>query len=620
VNKTVGAQDLSQQQGENVKKTYRGFGVVAALTAAALTLTGCAVPEDEAVVTPTPTETEEAALAPLVTVAWNDLIDEFNSSSVTGNNTANAIITYMTSSGFNYYNNEPALVQNTDFGTYEKVSDTPLTVKYTINDGVVWSDGTDIDGADLLLSWVAVFGYGNSEGEEGPVFPFNHANPKPQLASKLPTVEGRSITFEYDVQYVDWELQFGLGVAAHGTVQMAYPDLSAADAKSQFIAAVQAGDWDFLNPVAEQWTVGYKSVNTPSNPLVLLSSGPYIVEELVEDSYVTLVINDKYTWGDKPKYERITVRQIADSTAAVQAVENGEVDIASGQPTPDVLALVEALANANFVTGDDATYEHIDLSFANGGPFDPASYGGDADKARAVRQAFLLTIPREEIVDKLIKPLNPNAGIRNSFLNIPGSPNYDNIVANNGSAFFSEGDMDSRIAKAKQLLADNGVSTPIDVKFWYPEGNVRRGQEFELIQLSAAKAGFNVIDDSEPTWAWIGVAPHPHDAVIFGWQSTSLAVTGSDQIFSTGKPSNFNAYSNATVDALLTELDTTLDPARQAAIQLAVEQELWNDAYGTTIFQFPGLTWWNSAVTGVAPSPLSPTLFWNFWQWGPVAG
>ena len=602
-----------------MKKSFRGLGVIAALSAAALTLTGCAVPEDEAIVTPRPTATDETeTLAPLITVAWNDIISEFNSSSVTGNNVANGIITYMTSSGFNYYNNEPALIKNTDFGSYEIVNENPLTVKYTIADGVVWSDGVDIDGADLLLNWAATFGYGfDAEAE---TYPFAHANPRPTLASKLPTVDGRSITFEYDVQYVDWELQFGLGVAAHGTVQMAYPNLSPADAKAQFVAAVQAGDWDFLTPVATQWNTGYQSVNTPSNPLVLLSSGPYIVEELVEDSYVTLVINDKYTWGPKPKYERITVREIADSTAAVQAVENGEVDIASGQPTPDVLALVEALANATYATGDEAAYEHIDLTFNNNGPFDPRSYGGDEAKARAVRAAFLMSIPREEIIEKLIRPLNPNAELRYSFLTIPGSPNYANIINNNGSAIYRDNDVDARIEVAKKLLADNGVSTPIDVKFWYPEGNVRRGQEFELIQLSAAKAGFNVIDDSEPTWAFTGADINPHDAVIFAWASTSLAVTGSDQIYSTGKPSNFNGYSNSKVNDLLNELDTALDPARQGAIQLAVEQELWEDAYGITIFQFPGLSWWNSDVGGVSMNPLVPYFFWNFWGWNPVAG
>ena len=580
-------------------KKFRSISLVAATAAVAVGLSGCALPYQSEVIEGTQ-----------ITVAWNDLIQELNTSSVTGNNTANAVVTYMTQSGFSYYNSDPALVKNEQYGTYRKVSDEPLTVEYTINEGVKWSDGVQIDGADMLLAWAATFGF----GKEGDAYLFQHANPREDLASKLPTVDGRTITFEYDKQYVDWELQFGVGVSAHGTVQMAYPDLSAADAKAKLIEAITNGDLEWLKPVAEKWNTGYQVTGTP-DALQNLSSGPYIIEELVADQYVTLVSNPVFTWGPSPKYERITVREIADSTAAVQAVDNGEVQIASGQPTPDVLALVQALTNGEYQTGDEATYEHIDLTFDNGGPFDPAAYGGDAEKARKVRQAFLLTIPRQQIIDNLIKPLNPNAEVRNSFLTIPGSPSYEAIAPNNGSSEYAEVD----IERAKALLAEAGVTTPVEVGFWYPEGNVRRGQEFELIAASAALAGFNVVDESEPDWLFTGMEINPHDAVIFAWQSTSLAVTGSDQIFGTGKPSNFNGFASAEVDALLAELDTALDPARQVEIQLEVEKILWSEAYGTTIFQFPGLTWWDAGVEGVDSSPLSPSLFWNFWDWRPIA-
>lgn len=580
-------------------KKFRSISLVAATAAVAVGLSGCALPYQSEVIEGTQ-----------ITVAWNDLIQELNTSSVTGNNTANAIVTYMTQSGFSYYNSDPALVKNEQYGTYRKVSDEPLTVEYTINEGVKWSDGVQIDGADMLLAWAATFGF----GKEGDAYLFQHANPREDLASKLPTVDGRTITFEYDKQYVDWELQFGVGVSAHGTVQMAYPDLSAADAKAKLIEAITNGDLEWLKPVAEKWNTGYQVTGTP-DALQNLSSGPYIIEELVADQYVTLVSNPVFTWGPSPKYERITVREIADSTAAVQAVDNGEVQIASGQPTPDVLALVQALTNGEYQTGDEATYEHIDLTFNNGGPFDPASYGGDEEKARKVRQAFLLTIPRQQIIDNLIKPLNPNAEVRNSFLTIPGSASYASIVPNNGSSEYAEVD----IERAKALLAEAGVTTPVEVGFWYPSTNVRRGQEFELIAASAALAGFNVVSEAEPDWLFTGMEINPHDAVIFAWQSTSLAVTGSDQIFGTGKPSNFNGFASAEVDALLSELDTALDPARQVEIQLEVEKILWSEAYGTTIFQFPGLTWWDAGVEGVDSSPLSPSLFWNFWDWRPIA-
>jgi peptide/nickel transport system substrate-binding protein len=598
-------------------KKFRPAAFVAGLSALALTLSGCAAPEELA---PTPTATEtnvEVTMEPLITVAWNDIIDNFNTSSAAGNNTANAVATYFTGSGFNYYNNDPALVKNTDFGSYEVVSEDPLTVKYTINDEVVWSDGTPVDGADMALSWATLFGFGGTD--DGDLF--LHANTRPTLASKVPVVDGKSLTFEYDVQFVDWELLFGVGVSAHGTVMMAYPEITdPAEAKSKLLEAIANGDIEWLTPVAEAWNTGYQSPNTPSNPLVSLSMGQYIVEELVEEQYVTLVANPLFTWGPLPKYERVTIRQVADSTAAVQAVDNGEIQIASGQPTADILALVQALQNAEYAGGDEAVYEHVDLTFNNGGPFDPASYGGDADTARLVRQAFALTIPRNEIVDKLIKPLNPNATVRSSAMFIPGSPGYDEASAK--YEMYSGTDEENR-AMAAELLAQAGVSTPIEVGFWYPEGNVRRGQEFELIKLSADSVGFNVVDESEPNWEFTdpSLFPiNPHDAVIFGWQSTSLAVSGSDQIFSSGKNSNFNGYSNPEVDALLAELDTALDPARQIEIKVAVDGLLAADGYGITIFQFPGLTWWDSGVSNVSNSVLSPNYFWNFWEWTPTAG
>ena len=68
---------------------------------------------------------------------------------------------YATHSGFNYIDNNLNVVKNEKFGKYEKVSDDPLTVKYTINDGVKWSDGAPVDANDLILQWAAYSGYYN---------------------------------------------------------------------------------------------------------------------------------------------------------------------------------------------------------------------------------------------------------------------------------------------------------------------------------------------------------------------------------------------------------------------------------------------------------------------------
>jgi peptide/nickel transport system substrate-binding protein len=598
-------------------KFTRIFAAVAAVGTSALVLSGCALPYQSQVIKDTS-----------IIVAWNDIASDFNSGSAAGNNVSNSIVSYIANSGWIYYDSNPTLQKAEEFGSYEKLSDAPLTVKYTVNDGVKWSDGVDVDSADLLLSWVAGFGYLKAADDS---YMFLSAAPRDDLSTKLPTLNGGTIQFEYDKAYVDWELSFGLGVSAHGAVMMAYPEITdPAEAKKMFVDAVTAGDNEWLQKVADVWNTGYQVTDanasdtdpaTGSKKYVFLSNGPYRVEEVVADDHVTLVANPLYTWGPSPKYERITIREIGDSTAAVQAVDNGDVQAASGQPTADLLSLVKELKNGTYAGGDEASFEHVDLTFDNGGPFDPATYGGDEAQALAVRQAFLLTIPRDQILETIIKPLNPNAKVRNALTVVPGSPSYDTITAGNGSDFYGGTDAE-RVTKAQELLASAGVSTPIDVKFWYPEGNVRRGQEFELIQANALKVGFNVIDTSEPEWMFTdpSVFPiNPHDAVIFAWSSSSLAISGNDQQYGIDKPSNFQGYGNQSVDDNLAALEVETDPAKQAELQVLVEKALFDDAASLPIFQFPGLTWWDNGVAGITPAPLNPNYFWNFWEWAPVA-
>lgn len=610
--------------------------VAAVVASGALILSGCSQPYQS-----------EVVAGSEITVAYNSGFFHFNDSSGAGNNTANGNVKYMTDSSFGYYDDEPKWVRNTDFGTYEKTSDDPLTVKYTLNDGVVWSDGAPITPADMLLQWAALSS--NVDTGETAFAPASTAGMI--LVTETPVIDDKSITLVYDEPYVDWELAFDLGVSAHGTYALAFPDEYAAvqaaydtysdsgeegdlnkyrDEAKKFaetadeavVTAITDGDTEVLSALAVAWNEGYGYTTLPDSPAAALTSGPYVIDDIVEDEYITLAANPLYTWGVSPKFEKITIRTIEDSTAALQALENGELDIWSGQPTADTLAIAQDIKTASIEQRVQASYEHIDLTFNNGGPFDPATYGGDAAKALAVRQAFLKVIPRQEIVDKIIKPLDATAEVRNSFLVIPGASSYDMIVADNGSAEYTDVDVEG----AKALLAEAGVTGPIDVKFWYPEGNVRRGQEFALISESAALAGFNLIDTSEPDWVFTDPSVEPvnsHDATIFAWSSTSLAIAGSDQIFGTYtdpllKGGNYSGYSNTTVDEKLATLQVTVDPDEQAQLQLEIEQQLWADAYGTVVFQFPGLLVWSDQVTGVKDNPLSPNYFWNFWEWTPA--
>ena len=595
----------------------RRFAAVAATVAAgALVLSGCAGPQSEVV--------EGSSLS----VAWNQPFYSYNGNTSFGNATANNNITYATLGGFNYYNDVPELVKDTSFGSYELVSEDPLVVKYTIADGVKWSDGTPVDAADLLLQWAALSraldtpDFDASEftdpdtGEFTDDFPTDvvyfdsGADPSVGLGlvSATPEVsdDKKSITMTYDAPFVDWELQLTSPLPAHVVAKKALGIEDNNEAKQAIFDAIQNEDAASLAAISSFWNSGFNFTEMPEDTDLVLASGPYQITDFVADQYVTLTANPEYVGDNLPKVEEITVRFITDPLAAVQALQNGEVQVISPQATADVAEALAAL-DVTVIGGYEGTYEHIDLQFDQ-------SKSGNFNNP-LIREAFMKVIPRQEIVDKLIKPLQPDAEVRNSQVFLPGADGYDESVENNGSLNYMEVDIEGAAA----LLAEAGVTNP-EVCMLFSSTNPRRANEFLLIQQSAAQAGFNVTDCSSPDWGGLLGTPGAYDASLFGWQSTSLGVTnGAPPTYTTGGINNLNFYSNPAMDELTTALGKEFDVEKQKEILIQIDKILWDDFYGVTIFQFPAVTAYDqNAIAGISPSTLAPTIFWNIWDWEPV--
>ncbi|MEO6826988.1 MAG: ABC transporter family substrate-binding protein [Microbacteriaceae bacterium] len=604
-------------------KTKRLVVAGSLVAVSAMVLSGCAVPRNSEIIGGTS-----------INVAWNDPMQEYNTLTATGNAAANNNIAYMANEQFNYYNDKQELVKNTSFGTYTVESKDPLTVKYTIKDGVKWSDGTQVGAADMLMTWAAltthltnVEAQYDSEGNitnqkelDAGVF-FNGGAVKGaglDLVSKTPKVsdDNRSITLVYDKPFVDWELALQMGPSAHGTVQLAYPDkkYSNEDANKAFIKAVQDKDYKFLGPVAKAWSNDYKFVNMPKEKQKLLSDGAYTVTDLKDQQYATLTAKKDFTWGPSPKYQKITVRVIGDPQAQVTALQNGEVKIAEGQPTADLLTQLKSMKGVQYKAATESTYEHVDLQVTNGGPFDPKTYGGDEAKALLVREAFLKTVPRQDIVDKLIKPLQPDAVLRASLQFVPGTPGYDEVKKEGAYAAYDKVD----IAAAKADLAKAGVSS-VSVRLLYGKSNTRRQQEFELIRQSAAQAGITVVDGGSETWGQdLSSKTHDYDAALFGWQATSLAIAQNQANYTPGGLNNYYGWDNKELTDLYNQLSTETDKDKQDALLVKADKIIGEQAWSVPIFQFPGVTAWSDTVTNVKPAFLAPQYFWNFWEWAPA--
>jgi len=64
----------------------------------------------------------------------------------------------------------------------------------------------------------------------------------------------------------------------------------------------------------------------------------------------------------------------------------------------------------------------------------------------------LLAYPRDEIIAKLIKPINSNAVVVNSLFTLPGEAAYAKIVGPNGSSKYTAGTQEKRTATALALV------------------------------------------------------------------------------------------------------------------------------------------------------------------------
>ena len=77
----------------------------------------------------------------------------------------------------------------------------------------------------------------------------------------------------------------------------------------------------------------------------------------------------------------------------------------------------------------------------------------------------------------------------------------------------------------------------------------------------------------------------------------------------------YGGFSNEEVDELYDELQVETDPARQEEILAEVETILVDEAFGVTLFQHPELTIYSDRVQNVSSTTVSPTMFWNYWDW-----
>jgi len=536
------------------------------------------------------------------TYGYGQEFSDFNNNTIGGNSVKNGIVLNgVLPDTFYFSGPEGALVMDENLmESVELTSEDPQVVEYVVNPEAAWSDGDPIDCDDFQLAFMSSNGKyirqkdgapvtDPESGLELPVFDTAGTTGYEQIESLECSEDGKTITTTYATPYPDWQGLFTNMVPAH--------ILEQESGVEDIGALLESEDQAQLEAAGEFWNTGWVLEPGQLKPEIMPSGDAFNIGSWEAGQSLTLVPNEAY-WGPPPQLDEIVILLLAD-TAQAQALANQEIQAMDPQPNADLLAQLEGIEGATVETGEAFTFEHFDFNFNN-----------DALKNRDVREAFAKCLPRQQMVDELIKPLNPEAEVLNSRWFEGFEPGYEDT---SGGAY-DEVDIEGATA----LLEGAGVELPLQLRIGWlndPEApNLRRANEVALAKQSCDQAGFEIVDSGTATFFDVELPEGNYDIAMFAWAGSALK-TGSSSTYQKGGGNNLGNYNNEDVNTLIKELNTELDPARVEELANEIDTILWEDLATIPVFTFPNLLAYSENAGGLVANPAQNGLTWNAEQW-----
>jgi peptide/nickel transport system substrate-binding protein len=447
----------------------------------------------------------------------------------------------------------------------ELTSQDPQTITYRIRQDASWSDGVPITADDFQYLWEHA----------------NGKNPKIDVASTsgydrikqvTGSADGKTVTAVFNQRFADWQRLFANLLPAHHVRQ-------------------RPGGWNR---------------GLDNHPERIPSGGPFKIAGFTRGEAVTLVRNDNY-WGPRAHLDAIEIRLVQDSDAQIDALRNDEADVIDPQSTADIVNRVRRLPGVGSQADPTLGFEQLTFNLKH-------PILGEL----AVRRAIATAMNTEQLVDRLLRPVDPNAQVLGNRIWLTGQQHYQDHADGYGKG-------DTQAAKrlleqAGWTLGGDGVyakggerlelrySTLSDDSLRRAEGELLQAQLADAgIQLRIAKANINVLFD------WISKGDF--EIADFAWFGSPFAISGGEPAYRTGSASNFGKFSNPKVEALFQQALGELDPARAAAIGNQIDQQLWNQLPTIPLYQVPSFLAWHQDLVNVADNPTAGP-FWNAGSWG----
>ncbi|QPF86164.1 ABC transporter substrate-binding protein [Bradyrhizobium genosp. L] len=325
--------------------------------------------------------------------------------------------------------------------------------------------------------------------------------------------------------------------------------------------------------------------SAPTDVTQPVGTGPYTLGAWAKGSSITLVKWPEYRNAAAIKLSKVTIRFIGDPAAQVAALLSGDVDAFPRVAAARSLAQFKADPRFSVLVGGSKAKTIVGINERKK-PFDDVR----------VRRAILAAIDRKAMIDGAVDGFGTPIG---SFYT-PGSLGY--VDTSGINPYDPE--------KAKKLLAEAGVTTPLELTLKLPPPSYAR-QGGEILAAQLAKVGITAkIENVE--WAqWLS-------QVFTGLHNYDLTIVSHVEPFDLVKltePDYYLGYRSEAFNGLYQQIMATPDEAGRAKLLGDAQKMLATDAVAGFLFQPQWITIANKKLKGVWKEVPQFENDFSAWSW-----
>jgi peptide/nickel transport system substrate-binding protein len=356
-----------------------------------------------------------------------------------------------------------------------------------------------------------------------------------------------------------------------------------------------------------------------------ISSGPMMVKSFTPDEQATLVPNKHYWGGKVATVPEVVFVPVRNTNSELNAFRSGEVDVIYPQNQIGLRKKIESVDGAEYTTTLGPQWEHFDMLSTVPGLDDVQ-----------VRKAIATAMPRQQIVDRVVKDANSEAAVLNNTQYMTNQQEY----VPHWDIYPAAGDVDAANAildAAGWTRGSDGVRQKGKTKLAFTvgttSGNQARVLAEQIMQQQLEKIGVKLTIKNSPNILDINMTGFDFETLIFAWVGGPDPYTGNVIWMTSAIPAqcskrlakayecdysgqNYTKVKDPQVDTLLNAADQEPDPAQRAAYYNQVDEQLaTNDVTVIPLFQKPTQLGYRNSIKGMVDNPTQDGFTWNIEDW-----